>query len=92
MIEVIHRVPDGSVTLTANCGQALGLGDGNTGWYGADPLVVSSQRKCTRGCYPTEPGRHRRDLSPIEDGDAISEMRASLTGLEGGKHRDEVAA
>lgn len=88
MKQIIHRVPDGSSTVTANCGQALGEGDGHTGWYGADPLLASFQQKCARGCYP----KHARDLGLGANGDAIADLRAKLTGIPGGKHRAEVAA
>lgn len=58
MIHIIHRVPDGSGTLTANCGAELGV-PGHAGHYGPNPRPSTGEALCTAGCYP----KHRAELT-----------------------------
>lgn len=87
MTTIVHRVPLGSGTLTANCGAALGRNA--TGQYGpAYGHLPEGWTHCTAGCW----AKHRRDLGRAEDGDRIAELRAELTGYQGGKRRALVSA
>lgn len=86
MTTIVHRVPQGSGTLTANCGASLGR-DG-TGQYGPIGHLPAGWSNCEAGCWPS----HRRNIDPGQDGDQLARLRAELTGYRGGKRRAEVSA